>query len=180
MSYQCIDCGTKRSSHNKNAVRCRVCRNKYLKTISLKRENSNAWKGGKNKTKFGYVRIHMPWHPNSSNGYVTEHRLVMEKHLGRYLKKSETVHHKNGVKDDNNIDNLELLTPSKHALIHSKTNKQLQKEKGGKNLTCISCKKVVWKNKYYIEHKYKNTESMKLYKCAFCGGGGRKRIIGLL
>jgi hypothetical protein len=65
-------------------------------------------KGGKFKTPEGYIMIRAPSHPNARNGYILEHRLVMEKEIGRNLVKGETVHHKNGVKDDNGIGNLEL------------------------------------------------------------------------
>ena len=79
-----------------------------------KRTGSSApyWKGGRTKTQMGYMRVYSPNHPNAIKNYVLEHRLVMEKHLGRLLLKHETVHHKNGIKDDNRLENLELWTKS--------------------------------------------------------------------
>lgn len=76
---------------------------------SLPMEKNPAWKGGKRIDADGYVSIRMPDHPNSNGGYVLEHRLVMEKALGRFLDRKEVVHHKNGNKQDNHIENLLLF-----------------------------------------------------------------------
>lgn len=101
-------------------------RAKVIKTLKygLRGKDNPAWKGGvslkKADTKKGdpkqwYKVIKKPNHPFAmKNGYVLEHRLIMEKHLGRYLKKNEFVHHKNGKKQDNRIENLELMQTQRH------------------------------------------------------------------
>jgi hypothetical protein len=92
------------------------------------------WKGGRTRAKRDndyYVRVRKPNHPYAQNGYVYEHRLVMEKHLGRYLTPKEDVHHINGIKHDNRIENLELVTDSEHSRFHSTKDKT--------NRFCVSC-----------------------------------------
>lgn len=70
----------------------------------------------------GYELVHMPKHPCAPrNGYMREHRLVMELHLGRTLKKEEYVHHINNDKSDNRIENLYLTNMSEHMSIHNRT-----------------------------------------------------------
>lgn len=68
------------------------------------------WRGGKTKHHGRYIMIRVPEHPRApvNSGYVFEHILVMEDLLGRYLVDGETVHHLNGVRDDNRPENLEL------------------------------------------------------------------------
>jgi len=65
--------------------------------------------GETRKDKDGYLIVKGEYsHPRASNGQIREHTVVMEKHLGRYLTANENVHHKNGIRDDNRIENLEL------------------------------------------------------------------------
>lgn len=74
------------------------------------------WSGGKVFDKDGYVLIKQNDHPfKNARGYVQEHRLVMERMIGRYITKNEVIHHVNRIKDDNRIENLMLFeSHSKH------------------------------------------------------------------
>ena len=84
----------------------RTCAGKW-RTAS----NHPNWSGGKKIDKDGYVLVWVgPDHPNAVRGYVREHRLKMEKKIGRFLLRSEVVHHKNGNKADNRLRNLVLYT----------------------------------------------------------------------
>jgi hypothetical protein len=81
-------------------------------------ERCNNWKGGKTILN-GYIAILKPEHPHTiGGGYVYEHRLIMEKHLKRYLRPEEIVHHINGIKTDNRLENLEILSNSQHRKKH--------------------------------------------------------------
>ena len=67
------------------------------------------WNGGRYIDVHGYVWVLCPAHPHAAtNGYIREHRLVMEQKLGRFLSPEEVPHHINGIKDDNSPENLEL------------------------------------------------------------------------
>lgn len=87
----------------KRARTCRGCQD-------LTGPRNGHWRGGRKKEKKGYALVWRPDHPRSpaNHGYVFEHTIVMEAQLGRYLLPGETVHHMNGVRDDNRIENLEL------------------------------------------------------------------------
>jgi hypothetical protein len=107
------DCGNLKEidrNHVKNGnTKSCGCRKKTSQKLG---KESPCWKGGR-RIEEGYVLIYNPYHPRSKkNGYVREHTMVMEEKIGRYLLKGESVHHKNGDKEDNRPENLELWSSS--------------------------------------------------------------------
>jgi len=93
---------------------------KFVNHHHAKGSNNGNWKNGRRKRNDGYVLIWKPNHPYAAynGGYVKEHRLVMEKHIGRFLKRDEIIHHINEKRDDNRIENLQLTNRSNHNVIH--------------------------------------------------------------
>jgi hypothetical protein len=100
----------------------------------LRGNKNSSWKGGKKITQYGYRLIQVIGHPFSQgrSEYVFEHRLVAEKYLlneensvvingKKYLSPDYVVHHKNGNRLDNRVENLTVMTLSEHQSLHEKT-----------------------------------------------------------
>jgi len=109
VEVRCAYCGKKLLRKPCHIKRSKIffcsekCRGAW-RSANLKRDKNTLWRGGKSYNN-GYLEIFKPNHPNvTSRGYVMQHRLVMEKFLGRYLKPEEVVHHINGDKTDNRIE----------------------------------------------------------------------------
>lgn len=110
-------------------IHCLDC-NTILKDSRSKRCKAHAKTGNRNpmygrigkmspKYKGGYIHKTLGYKFVRNNGKdYYEHRLVVEQSIGRKLLSSEHVHHKNGIKTDNRISNLEIITPSKHQHLH--------------------------------------------------------------
>ncbi len=106
--YCSVFCSKKMTLYNNNEKCKELARKKRNLPITHPRLVSE--KGiGRYKISGGYIVINGNGHVNSQKyGYILEHILIMSNYLGRPLCKGENVHHKNGIRDDNRIENLEL------------------------------------------------------------------------
>lgn len=132
------------------------------------------YKGGRFKRSDGYIAVYV-----GDSTYRLEHTLIMENHIGRRITRNENVHHINGIRDDNRIENLQLLTIADHAKEHH-PGKDVSK---WVECECLNCGKLFERVKSAIQER--NFCSRACYvehgakKCACCGkefhGGGKRR-----
>lgn len=116
-----INFGKKHTQEFKNKKRILMLGNQYNKgrkwsdEVNKKKgllmEKNPKWNGGKYRTKDGYIAIKIANNKDAGGkNYILEHRLIVGNIIGRKLLKSEVVHHINGIRNDNRIENLILFS----------------------------------------------------------------------
>ena len=126
----CPQCGVS-LWHRRKDIGRRVCNECHKKSSANALERHPMWRGGRHLRKDGYVDITIgrddPYAPMiTKSGRLLEHRLVMAKHLGRCLQPWEIVHHRNGHRADNGIENLELVGAQSEHLVVEAQNREIR------------------------------------------------------
>lgn len=122
-------------SHHVQMFCSYACSNSIPKKRNYGIDHPN-WIGGRQVTTQGYIEVKAKNHFNSHRrGFILEHRLIMEKHIGRRLLRDEVVHHINHKKTDNRIENLELLTNSEHIRKYHGVKKGMENNSNAKSNT---------------------------------------------
>jgi len=143
--------------------------NKGKSLPQISGENSPHWKGGKRKTQGGYIIVYTPNHPHAHKHIKTvlEHRLVMEKHLGRFLNPKERVHHINGIKDDNRIENLKLFSSNKEHMANEHNYWFKNKNNSSTQRQCPLCDKIKPLTNNFFDKCKKDPFGFR-YECREC------------
>lgn len=126
-SDSCSRATIRKSTYEKYKQVCEVCEAEFLpkRPADGGRFCSYACSGIANRKervdRNGYWYVCDPEHPNANKqGYVPEHHIVVERNIGRCLQEGEVVHHINGIKKDNALENLQLMTDSEHKSLHAR------------------------------------------------------------
>ena len=128
--HVCPKCGGKKDYY---AAACRKCATYKKPHLGKSGPEHPCWKGGQRVDRDGYIRLYLPNHPwPRRGGYVLAHVAAMEISIGRRIKQSEVVHHKDGNRQNNALSNLELMTASKHSSIHRKSDTHKRKRINGR------------------------------------------------
>lgn len=119
----CIHCGAaftpKRKEQALCSVTCRQAHNGKCRRGQKTGPSKSEYK--RRLTKDGYYRVYCAHHPFADGRKeMHEHDLVMERKIGRRLMPTECVHHRNGIKTDNRMENLEVMSHSEHSSLHNK------------------------------------------------------------
>jgi hypothetical protein len=159
-----------RNKYHHKEITCKQCGKTFQVIKSSKRQfcslkcscayhinfRNPTWKGGRFTQKHGYIMVYI------GNGkYRFEHDLIMEKYLGRSLDKNERCHHKNAIRNDNRIENLELVTISEHT---SKYHPQKKDTTKWKEVRCLNCKNLFQKRIIRIKYRPTHFCSHKCYE----------------
>lgn len=108
---ECKNCG-KTFETTRNKFCSKKCVSEYRKSTGLFKKNGFWYENG-------YRVLYL-----DGGGHIKEHIKIMENAVGRKLLENEIVHHINGIKDDNRIENLQLLTKNEHSKLHRISEKQ--------------------------------------------------------
>lgn len=163
----------------------------------LKGELNSSFKSNEKITHYGYRKIRVLDHPfRDCDDFVFEHRLVAEQYLltdensieidgKKYLKKEYIVHHKDGNKLNNDVENLEVMLLSEHTKLHRKKEKPPKPQKSkilkGAYVKCKYCGKEFYTNKpeerkccsikcsKLYNYTYKNKMGTTITNCEQCG-----------
>ena len=140
IEIKCDQCGKHRKISPWSFNRCKhhFCNRICWRIFNKNNPPISRPDGHKTKDHRGYVFVKMSQHPHkNANGKVAEHRLVMEKMIGRFLLPNEFVHHQNGIKNDNRPENLKYFKTARQHFDYLQGRLQYLEK-------CIEDGKLVW------------------------------------
>lgn len=120
--HACVGCGAVVS---RKAVRCQFCEQEHR--IGLHEgADSVHYKGGRSIDKHGYVQILLPREERKGRRYRAEHTLVWERANGKIVPRGWVIHHINGTKTDNRLENLVAVSRSEHNHRHDDQERRIR------------------------------------------------------